>query len=118
MGEPMNLNELKAGDLVINHCGNYSLPRVVRIDRLTPTQIIIGNTRFPRNVGDYACAIGGSRWTQNSISVPKPGEIEKCRLDIKRQNLQAALRDFAWGKIKEVEVLESVLAQASKGIAP
>lgn len=80
------LNELKAGDTVINVRG-HSIEYLCTVDRVTATQIIIGAEKYSRSRGDK---IGKGTWDTNSLveatpkKVAKIKESEKC-YKLKRQ---------------------------------
>mgnify|MGYP001320218244 FL=1 len=76
------LKDLIAGDDVLVE--GMSCRRIVKIDKVTKTQIVVNNARFRRNSG-WQC--GGDRWNVRRISVPAEKEIS----DIKEENLRKAL---------------------------
>lgn len=76
------LKDLVAGDEVL--VVGISCRRIAKIDKVTKTQIIIGNARFRRDSG-WQC--GSDSWYKKSISVPTEKEI----LDIKEENFRKKL---------------------------
>lgn len=58
-----NLDNIKAGDRVIVH--SYGYLRVATVDRVTPTQIIVGHSKYRRKNGN---AVGGGIWGADFIS--------------------------------------------------
>lgn len=61
-----DLSDLKAGDLVVE-CGRYGFAyNIVRVDRVTPTQAVIGNKKF-RLSGGYEVG-SGNQYSRISIS--------------------------------------------------
>ncbi len=109
----MKLNELKVGDWVINQRGNYSLPTPRQIERLTATQIIIGNDKYRRSESDYAPSIGGERWTVNSIQVPVAGQVEELKIKIRRHNIAEKLKSFNWHSLKNNSIIEEIFSMAN-----
>lgn len=76
------LKDLVAGDEVL--VVGISCRRIAKIDKVTKTQIIIGNARFRRDSG-WQC--GSDNWYKKIISVPTEKEI----LDIKEENFRKKL---------------------------
>lgn len=69
------LEDVKVGDLVISH--HRTGRRVLRVVKITPTQIVtVGNERYRKKDG-YAVGCGGFYY--DSITVPKEGEVESIR---------------------------------------
>lgn len=46
--------------------------RIVKIERLTPTQIIAGGQRWRRVGDDFFGLVGGSAWSQSSLVIGTP----------------------------------------------
>ena len=69
------LENVQMGDQLIWNGRGLSERKVVRVDRTTKTQIIIGRHRFRKSDG-YTV---GDRdlWHNITVSIPKEGEIEK-----------------------------------------
>jgi hypothetical protein len=109
------LGDMVVGAVVVLDPGRYDLPRPVKIDRVTGTQIIIGSERFRRDSGYKIGESGG--WSRTRISVPEPGEIEKCRVNLKRRRLAGELREVQWGTLP-LKTLESVAAAVKAGMSP
>ena len=63
IGEDMS--GLKAGDFVVR-CGEYGDYRIVAVDRVTPTQAVLGTAKY-RLTNGYEIG-GASPWRKNSIS--------------------------------------------------
>lgn len=76
------LKDLIVGDDVI--VVSSFCRRIAKIDKVTKTQIIIGNARFRRDSG-WQC--GSDRWNVRRIYVPTEKEIS----DIKEENLRKTL---------------------------
>ena len=70
-----NLADVKVGDLLIKH---YRVIRsVVKVEKLTPTQIVVtGGNRFRKKDG---CEIGSGGFYYCHITIPKEGEVESIR---------------------------------------
>lgn len=74
-----NLADVKAGDLLIKHY--RAIRSVVKVEKLTPTQIVVtGGDRFRKKDG-YEIGSGG--FYHCHITLPKEGEVESIR----RENL-------------------------------
>ncbi len=69
------LNDVEVGDLLIL---NRRMDRqVVKVERTTKTQIIIGRCdKYRKDDGSF---IGGTSFSYNYLSIPKDGEIEEIR---------------------------------------
>lgn len=76
------LKDLIAGDDVI--VTDMFCKRISKIEKVTKTQIIVGNTRFRKDSG-WQC--GSDRWNNKTISVPTEKEIS----DVKEENLRKIL---------------------------
>lgn len=76
------LKDLVIGDDVL--VTGISYRRIVKIDRVTKTQIVVGNARFKKDSG-WQC--GSDRWNLRKISVPTEKEIS----DIEEENLRKTL---------------------------
>lgn len=76
------LKDLVAGDEVL--VTGMSHRRIAKVDKVTKTQVVIGNTRFRRDSG-WQC--GSDRWNNKIISVP----TEKQIVEIKEENLRKKL---------------------------
>ena len=76
------LKDLVAGDDVL--VTGISHRHIAKVDKVTKTQIVVGNTRFRRDSG-WQC--GSDRWNVTRISVPAKKEIS----DIEEEDLRKAL---------------------------
>ncbi len=70
------LENVQVGDTLIWNGRHVADSRVVTVDRLTKTQIIIGDSRYRKSDGR---TVGGSGWNSVSVTIPEKGEIEKIR---------------------------------------
>ena len=70
-----DLSNVQVGDLVINH--HRTGKRVLKVVKITPTQIVtVGNGRYRKKDG-YAIGSGGFYY--DYITVPEEGEVESIR---------------------------------------
>jgi hypothetical protein len=70
---------VKVGDLLISH--HRSMKSVVKVERVTPTQLVVtGGERFRKKDG-YGIGCGGFYYSY--ITIPKEGEVES----INKQNV-------------------------------
>jgi hypothetical protein len=72
----MCLEQVEAGDLLIQNSGHPKDRQVVSVDRVTKTQIIIGPYRYRKRTGKL---IGGGTWNRMVITVPKHGEVSQVQ---------------------------------------
>lgn len=73
----MSLENVRAGDTLIQIRIYGQLPEVVTVDRVTKTQIIIGSIRYQKRTG---FPVGKSTHSRSHIRLPhREGEIEKIR---------------------------------------
>jgi len=70
----MNLENVQVGDTLI--WNDRYATEIVKVDRLTKTQIIIGSKRFRKSDGQ---SVGTSAWHLISVTIPEEGEIEKIQ---------------------------------------
>lgn len=71
-----SLENIKVGDVVIEHC-RWRIA-VVKVTKVTATQIVIGENRYRKKDG-YLVGCTGS-WYPSRISLPNEGEIEELRI--------------------------------------
>lgn len=76
------LKDLIAGDDVL--VTGMFCRRIVKVDKVTKTQIIVDNAKFNKDSG-WQC--GSDRWNVRKISVP----TEKVISDVKEENLRKNL---------------------------
>lgn len=91
------LEDLQVGDYVTYHglYGRYGEDAIHKIDRLTQTQIIIGNMRFRRDTGRE---VGQSDYGRTRISITTPADVQRIR----RKNLVTKLSNLNEQKLKDV----------------
>ena len=94
---------LKAGDEVVVPSTGWSNEEYIRkVDRITKTQIVIGDSKF-RITNGYE--VGASGYHNRIIRIPS----EKDRVRIHRANLLRRLKTTDFGKF-ETDVLEKIQA--------
>lgn len=81
----MNLKNVQVGDTLIWHGLHLADSRILTVDRLTKTQVIIGQDKFRKSNGR---TVGGSIWDTANVTIPKEGEIEKIQEAHLRQQLE------------------------------
>lgn len=70
-----DLSDVQVGDFVISHC--RAGKRVLKVEKITPTQIVtVGNERYRKKDG-YAIGSGGFYY--DYATIPKEGEVESIR---------------------------------------
>lgn len=70
-----DLSNVQVGDLVISH--HRTGRRVLKVVKITPTQIVtVGNERYRKKDG---CAIGCGGFYYDFVTIPKEGEVESIR---------------------------------------
>ena len=67
-----SLENVKAGDVVIEHCRWENV--IATVTKVTATQIVVGGDRYRKKDG-YLIGSAGS-WYHRWISLPKEGEVE------------------------------------------
>ena len=73
----MNLESVQVGDQLIWNDRQIADSQIVKVTRLTKTQIIIGTNRYRKSNGQTVG--GGSIWNTIHVTIPKEGEIEKIQ---------------------------------------
>ena len=73
----MRLESVKAGNILIWNGRGLSDSKIVRVERITKTQIIIDGHRF-RKADGYPVG-QTSIWNRVNVTIPKEGEVEKVR---------------------------------------
>lgn len=100
------LKDLVAGDEVL--VTGISHRRIIKVDKVTKTQIVAGNTRFRRESG-WQC--GGDRWNVRRIFVPTEKEISEIKEETLRKKLIFAIGsfDFKHLSIAELEQVYNII---------
>lgn len=93
------LKDLQVGDDVI--VAGMSCRRIAEIDKVTKTQIVVGNTRFRRDSG-WQC--GGDKWNIRRISVPTEKEISEIKEETLRKKLLYAISSFDFKRLSTDEL--------------
>ena len=70
-----SLENVKVGDVVIEHCRWENV--IATVTKVTATQIVIGGDRYKKKDG-YLIGCAGS-WFHRWITIPKEGEIEEMK---------------------------------------
>lgn len=98
------LAEIKVGDEVAIDGSRYgnAYYRLARVERVTPTLIVVGETRYHKKNGNE---VGGDKW--HPVNLVKPDE--KVRSWVKRQSLLAAAKKINFDKLTN-DQLEAILA--------
>lgn len=100
------LKDLVAGDDVL--VTGISHRCIVKVDKVTKTQIVVGNTRFRRDSG-WQC--GGDRWNVRRISVPTEKEISEIKEETLRKKLIFAISstNFKYLPIAKLEQVYNII---------
>lgn len=93
------LKDFVVGDDVL--VTGMSCRRIAKIDKITKTQIVVGNTRFRRDSG-WEC--GGDRWNVRRISVPTEKEITEIKEETLRKKLIFAISSFNFKHLSITEL--------------
>lgn len=88
----MNYEELKVGDAVIIDGGRHGNERLVKVERLTKTQIIAHGSKFSRKNGSL---IGGGTWCTTMLREATPEAKDR----ILRVRLIDAIRACDFGHV-------------------
>lgn len=100
------LKDLVVGDDVL--VTGISHRHIAKVDKVTKTQIVVGNTRFRRNSG-WQC--GSDRWDVRIISVPTEKEISEIKEETLRKKLIFAISssDLKHLSIAELEQVYNII---------
>jgi hypothetical protein len=107
------LLSLKEGDEVATAV-RYTHParyRFARVTKLTPTQIVVGSSRYRKTDGGL---VGGDSWDNEAIQEPTDTMRERNREHADRHRLNEAKDGFHKLPIETVRALLSVLAAESQ----
>lgn len=91
--------DLVVGDDVL--VTGISHRHIAKVDKVTKTQIVVGNTRFRRNSG-WQC--GSDRWNVRIISVPTEKEISEIKEETLRKTLIYAISSFDFKRLSTDEL--------------
>lgn len=69
-----DLNAVQAGDELLCHSGYGSQQVLARVDRVTPTQIVIGNSRYRRADG---YRVGDTGYGRGRVTIPTDADRER-----------------------------------------
>ena len=102
----IELKDLQVGDNVL--VTGVSHRYIVKVDKVTKTQIVAGNIRFRRDSG-WQC--GGDRWNVRIISVPTEKEISEIKKETLRKKLIFAISssDLKHLSIAELERVYKII---------
>ena len=93
------LKDLVAGDDVLVR--GMHRRRIAKVDKVTKTQIVVGNDRFRRNSG-WQC--GSDMWNKRRISVPTEKEISDVNEENLRKKLVYAISSFDFKRLSTDEL--------------
>jgi hypothetical protein len=85
------LESLKAGDEVMVP-SRYGAPSILRVDRVTPTQVVVGSEKYRKSNG---YRVGGSTWDCRYITEPTDHGREQAEAALLRSNLERLVKDQA-----------------------
>lgn len=93
------IKDLQVGDSVL--VTGMSYKRIAKVDKVTKTQIVVGNARYRRNSG-LQC--GDDIWDRKSISVPTEEEISDIKEENLRNTLVYAISSFDFNRLSTDEL--------------
>ena len=96
---PKYISDLQPGDLVIyvyGFAGNQR--RVETVERVTPTQVVIGLSKFRKNPSNWASAIGDS-YHRATIQIATPEKLAEVALEHLHKTLSEKMGRVAWGAV-------------------
>lgn len=93
------IKDLQVGDDVI--VTGMSHRSIAKVDKVTKTQIVVGNIRFRRESG-WQC--GDDRWNVRRISVPTEKEITEIKEETFRKKLIFAISSFNFKYLSTAEL--------------
>lgn len=85
-----SLETVKAGDVLLISGHFQSDERLEKVDRVTKTQVVIGNTKF-RMVDGFAIGYAGS-WNIPRARIPTPDQLEAVSIRAAKKQLVDALK--------------------------
>ena len=102
-----DLSSLKVGDKVII-CGRYGVKKVVMIDKITKTQIVIGNLRFRKSNGTQ---VGNDTWTNKCIVIAEKEIIEKIEHEQDIIDMQKYIEKYLYKlNYKQLEAICQIIS--------
>lgn len=111
---PEYLAGLKPGDFVVVDLSRYGATTAVRrqIDRLTPTQIVVGQDRFRRSDGK-GIGYSADRFC-SAPSIVSPEQGARLMAKMRRQKVMADLRQGCQMTVEDIARMRVLLDEASK----
>jgi hypothetical protein len=82
------LASLATGDKVIVTDG-WNTQRIAIVDKVTPTQVVVGNARYRRHSGKM---VGADSYSRNCIHEATPALLA----DVRKKTLAIKLAEFKW----------------------
>jgi hypothetical protein len=100
------LEDVKVGDEVFaSYGGGWSRQLTLRkVERVTPTQIVVSGTRYRRKDGRV---VGASTWTREWLQEATPELKAEVREEHRRRDVLAKINGVRWGDV-HVDTLEHV----------
>lgn len=111
------LNDLKPGDKAIRcSTGIGVLDTVITVERVTPTQIIVGSDKYRKANGRR---LGESQWHSCWLRQATPERIEKINYSKRHLLLSRKLEDVQWRSLPlpVLEVIAAVIDEHEAGQA-
>jgi hypothetical protein len=100
-----SLETVKAGDVLLISGHFQSDDRLEKVDRVTKTQVVIGNTKF-RMVNGYAIGYAGS-WNIPRAIIPSPDQIENIKFS---ENKRFLINKLQGAEVTKKQVHEMLMA--------
>jgi hypothetical protein len=91
------LIEVKAGDKLIAKSGYYGAGNLVTVDRVTPTQIVIGSSRYSKASGRM---MGDGNYNNFRVIAPTPKNL----LEVELEELHRKLCNLTSSSLKDVPI--------------
>lgn len=96
------LDELKAGDTVINLRG-HSSECLCTVDRVTATQIIIGTEKYSKSGGNK---IGKGTWDTNYLAEATPEKVAKIKESEKCYKLKRQIEKYLESNLNKMNSVQ------------
>lgn len=80
----MELKDLKEGDVVMISASNWHPEKLAKIDRITKTQIVVGELKFNKNTGYM---VGTDVWNRRYLYIPNEEDIKRITTSKRRFDL-------------------------------